>query len=351
MSMALIGAATNIVGGLIQGFGAKKRARAAQKRYRQAERAFNNLKAQRQGLNDLGALAKDRSGDITNPFANIGVATQAAEFQAEEADVALANTLDTLRATGAGAGGATALAQAALRSKRDIGASIEKQEIQSQMLRAQGQQKAEVARAQIGAQADALRIRGTSFTQQMREARQFRDEDRSAALLDQARMKMEGAQQASRAGFASALGSLGGIALGGLAGGKGSLAKAFGLGAGSSGGGGGNPFSTIMSGFSGASGTSTSASSGFNFDLDYDTSSFGSGASGYFGSDRRLKKDIKFLRLSPSGLKIYSFKYINGNKTYQGVMSDEIPQSAVKKDIDGFDLVDYSQLDVEFKQI
>ena len=347
MSMALIGAATNIVGGLIQGFGAKKRARAAQKRYKQAERAFNNLKAQRQGLNDLGALAKDRSGDITNPFANIGVATQAAEFQAEEADVALANTLDTLRATGAGAGGATALAQAALRSKRDIGASIEKQEIQSQMLRAQGQQKAEVARAQIGAQADALRIRGTSFTQQMREARQFRDEDRSAALLDQARMKMEGAQQASRAGFASALGSLGGIALGGLAGGKGSLAKAFGLGGGSSaGGGGGNAFSTIMSGFSGASGTSSSASSGFDFNYEPPTN-----VSGYFGSDRRIKKDIKFLRLSPSGLKIYSFKYINGNKTYQGVMSDEIPQSAVKKDIDGFDLVDYSQLDVEFKQI
>jgi len=344
MSMALIGAATNIVGGLIQGFGAKKRARAAKKRYKQAERAFNNLKAQRQGLNDLGQLAKDRSGDITNPFANIGVATQAAEFQAEEADVALANTLDTLRATGAGAGGATALAQAALRSKRDIGASIEKQEIQSQMLRAQGQQKAEVTRAQIGAQADALRMRGTSFTQQMREARQFRDEDRSAALLDQARMKMEGAQQASRAGFASALGSLGGIALGGIAGGKGSLAKAFGLGGGSAGGGGGNAFSTIMSGFSGASGTSTSASGQFGFDYEPFGGQYGS-------SDRRLKKDIKFLRLSPSGLKIYSFKYINGNKNYQGVMSDEIPQSAVKKDIDGFDLVDYSQLDVEFKQI
>ena len=341
MSMALIGAATNIVGGLIQGFGAKKRAAAARDRYRKAERAFNNLKAQRQGLNDLGALAKDRSGDITNPFANIGVATQAAEFQAEEADVALANTLDTLRSTGAGAGGATALAQAALRSKRDIGASIEKQEIQSQMLRAQGQQKAEVARAQIGAQADALRMRGTSFPQQMREARQFRDEDRSAALLDQARARMEGAPQASRDGCASALGSLGGIALGGLAGGKGSLAKAFGLGAGSSGGGGGSVFSTIIGGGSGGS------SGGFN----YDTSSFGSGASGLFGSDRRLKKDIKFLRLSPSGLKIYSFKYINGNKNYQGVMSDEIPQSAVKKDIDGFDLVDYSQLDVEFKQI
>ena len=230
MSMALVGAATNIVGGLIQGFGAKKRAEAAEDRYKDAQRAFNNLKAQRQGLNDLGALAKDRSGDITNPFANIGVATQAAEFQAEEADVALANTLDTLRATGAGAGGATALAQAALKSKRGISASIEKQEIQNQVLRAQGQQKAEVARAQIGAQADALKMRGTSFTQQMREARQFRDEDRSAAIMDNAQAQMLQARQASQAGFASALGSLGGIALGGLVGGKGSLSKAFGLG-------------------------------------------------------------------------------------------------------------------------
>ena len=331
MSMALVGAATNIVGGLIQGFGAKKRAEEAEDRYRDAQRAFNNLKAQRQSLNDLGALAKDRSGDITNPFANIGVATQAAEFQAEEADVALANTLDTLRATGAGAGGATALAQAALKSKRGISASIEKQEIQNQVLRAQGQQKAEVARAQIGAQADALKMRGTSFTQQMREARQFRDEDRSAAIMDNAQMQMLQAQQASKQGFASALGSLGGIALGGLIGGKGSLAKAFGLGD--------NPVPDLTDtkvnlGYDpGNTGTNTSSGTGFMF------------------SDRRLKKDIKFLRLSPSGLKIYSFKYINGNKTYQGVMSDEIPQSAVRKHIDGFDLVDYSQLDVEFKQI
>ena len=52
MSMALIGAATNIVGGLIQGFGAKDKARAAQRRYRKAEQAFNNLKRQRQDLKD-----------------------------------------------------------------------------------------------------------------------------------------------------------------------------------------------------------------------------------------------------------------------------------------------------------
>ena len=65
----------------------------------------------------LDDMIVDNSDILSNPFQNIGVATQAAKFQAEEADIALANTLDTLLASGASAGGATALAQAALQSK------------------------------------------------------------------------------------------------------------------------------------------------------------------------------------------------------------------------------------------
>jgi len=65
---------------------------------------------------------------MSNPMANLSVATQAAEMQIEEADISLANTLDTIRATGGGAGGATALAQAALQSKKGVTASIESQE-------------------------------------------------------------------------------------------------------------------------------------------------------------------------------------------------------------------------------
>ena len=72
---------------------------------------------------------------------------------------------------------------------------------------------------------------------------------------------------------------------------------------------------------------------------------------GSFISDRRLKKDIKLIGLSPAGLKIYSFKYKNGEDSYQGVMSDEIPSYAVIKGTDGYDMVDYSKLDVEFKKI
>ena len=73
------------------------------------------------------------------------------------------------------------------------------------------------------------------------------------------------------------------------------------------------------------------------------------------GSDRRLKHDINPAGNSQSGLPIYTFKYNNpersGHGIYQGVMSDEIPQDAVSKGSDGYDRVDYSKIDVEFKRI
>ena len=84
--------------------------------------------------------------NISNPFANLQVATKAAEMQAEQTDIALANTLDNLRETGAG--GATALAQAALKSKQGIAADIQRQETQNQRLQAQGQQRVDLAKAQ-----------------------------------------------------------------------------------------------------------------------------------------------------------------------------------------------------------
>jgi hypothetical protein len=73
------------------------------------------------------------------------------------------------------------------------------------------------------------------------------------------------------------------------------------------------------------------------------------------GSDRKLKKNITKIGESPSGLNIYSFEYIDqgkfGEGVFQGVMSDEVPQIAVVKGSDGFDRVNYSLLDIEFKKI
>jgi hypothetical protein len=74
-------------------------------------------------------------------------------------------------------------------------------------------------------------------------------------------------------------------------------------------------------------------------------------------SDRRLKKNIKLIGQSPSGINIYEFQYKvkyasnYGTGKFQGVMSDEVPWRAVSVDKGGYDMVDYSMIDVEFKAI
>jgi hypothetical protein len=75
---------------------------------------------------------------------------------------------------------------------------------------------------------------------------------------------------------------------------------------------------------------------------------------GAVASDRRLKKDIKLISVSPTGINIYNFKYKDTNHgvgEFQGVMSDDIPYGAIVSHEDGFDRVDYSKLDVEFKAL
>ena len=79
-----------------------------------------------------------------------------------------------------------------------------------------------------------------------------------------------------------------------------------------------------------------------------------SSVAGIFGSDRKLKKNIKLIGNSPSGLKIYAFEYIDkafGTGVFQGVMSDEVPSDTVVKHPSGYDMVNYSKIDVEFKNI
>ena len=134
-----------------------------------------------------------------------------------------------------------------------------------------------------------------------------------------------------------------------------------------SGGGGGGGASAATSGggtglggsFGGPSGSGQFSSQVSQFNNSnsggYSLGQYGTNVSSQFGSDRKLKNNIKLISKSKSGLNIYSFNYKDdktwGNKTYQGVMSDEIPTNAVIKHEDGFDRVDYSKIDVEFKSI
>jgi len=243
-------------------------------------------------MTNLGAM-------IANPMAQLNVATEAAKFQAEEQDISLANTLDQMRAFGMGGGGATALAQGALASKRGISANIQQQESRNTLLRAQGEQSAMTMRMNEARRMQSMEAKGRAYEWES-------EENRIMAQLDRMAKTQTNYQQQEVAAW-------------------GAQQQAI------------------------SSGVSAQA----NMFMEYGLSP--QGASAQFGdSDRRLKKNIKLIGYSPSGLRIYAFEYINkllGDGIFQGVMSDEIPQYAVIKGNDEYDKVNYSKIDVEFKRI
>lgn len=202
---------SKIVGSI--GAGKRKRRLAAQRA--QYESDLRKLEQTRQAIIDPYDAITDLSAQITNPFANIQVATKAAELQAEEADISLASTLDVLRASDRGAGGATALAQAALKSKQGVSASIAKQEAENARLRAKGEAElqqrllAEQIRQQ---QAD---VSGDLFEFKIREERELTQLDRAQARIDAAMAAENQASAAQYSLIGSAIGAAG-SALGGL---------------------------------------------------------------------------------------------------------------------------------------
>ena len=72
-------------------------------------------------------------------------------------------------------------------------------------------------------------------------------------------------------------------------------------------------------------------------------------------SDVRLKENINKIATSPSGIPIYSFEFKDKDKygegTYQGVLSHEVPKKAVSIDEEGYEMVDYSLIDVIYRRI
>lgn len=77
-------------------------------------------------------------------------------------------------------------------------------------------------------------------------------------------------------------------------------------------------------------------------------SSVGAGGGGM--SDKRLKHNYYIVGKSKSGINIYEFSYHGSNVRYQGVMADEVKEASFMTD-SGFYAVDYSKIDVQFKQV
>ena len=80
------------------------------------------------------------------------------------------------------------------------------------------------------------------------------------------------------------------------------------------------------------------------------TGALGAIGSIYAMSDIALKNNINYIGKSPSGINIYTFTYKGDDKVYQGVMAHEVPHASSFND-DGYLMVDYSKVDVEFKRV
>jgi len=217
VTAAIIGGVGSIASGIIGSNAAKKAAREAAKRRARLEAKLSHLEATRQDIINPYEGVRDLTSMISNPMAQLSVATKAAEIEIEEADIALANTLDTMRATGASAGGATALANAALRSKRGVAASIEQQEKSNEDKRAAGEQRAQqqkISEQQRMQQAD---VAGKQFVFQQTENREVAQLNRVASQLGAAQQDLA---QAKADQTSAVLGAIGGVtsAVSGIAG-------------------------------------------------------------------------------------------------------------------------------------
>ncbi len=180
---AVIGLGASALGGLFGSSSADKAAKRAAREKRRLQTKLNSLESSRQSIINPYEGVESLSSMISNPFANLGVATQAAEMQAEEADIALANTLDTIRATGASAGGATALAQAALKSKKGVSASIEQQEKSNEDKRAAGEQQMQQAKMAEERRIQSAEAMGKQFVFGATESREQGAIDRTYGEL------------------------------------------------------------------------------------------------------------------------------------------------------------------------
>ena len=211
-----MGAASGVISGAVGILGAGAAQRRARDDRKRAELETQRLKGElttlentRQPIINPYENISDTRGELTNTYANLGVATEAAKFQAEQADISLANTLDTLRATGASAGGATALAQAALQSKKQVSASIQLQEAQNQKLYAQGEERLNNMRMQEQQRLQSADVMGKQFMFNVEEQRQVAELNRTAGMLDNANQDLRDMRAAEAAAEANMYNSVG----------------------------------------------------------------------------------------------------------------------------------------------
>tara|TARA_R110002012_G_scaffold108937_1_gene252435 strand:+ start:717 stop:1409 length:693 start_codon:yes stop_codon:yes gene_type:complete len=187
----------SLIGGIGGLFGKKKRKQefnASKGAYNQAKQSYKDFEFE------------NLYSNLENPFEDLRVSTEAAEFQSQQSQQGLAQSLDALRGAGGGTGAAAiaqAMAQQQAKTQQQIAADISKQEVANERLAAQGQFQMQSQEAKAG-----MSIQGKEFD---RESTIFGMEQQNYAAALEARAKQ-------REAGSKGLGALGAVVGGGLLG-------------------------------------------------------------------------------------------------------------------------------------
>lgn len=173
--------------GLIGGGARRREQRAARAELAEQRQAYEQFEFQ------------DPTANMTNPFEDLTVNQQAAQFSAQQQQQALAGTLGQLQAA-AGSSGIGALAQAIAQQQQQgfqaAAADIGRQEQQNQLMRARGQQQLEQSRS-----------RGAQYVQE-------REFGRTEDLFSIAASRKLAADEARRQATEGLVGGIGNLAAG-----------------------------------------------------------------------------------------------------------------------------------------
>ena len=212
-----IGAAVSIGGAIFGSSAARRAKRRAARKAKRLEGKLRQMEANRQAIINPYEGVTSLSNMLSNPFERLTVATKATEIQMEQTDIALANTLDTLMATGASAGGATALAQAALQSKKGVAANIESQEAANNAKRAEGEATLQQQKKSEAQRMQSADVAGKQFVYGETEKRETTAMNRVSNQIAALRGQEAQAQADQTAAITGGIGAIAGIA-GGLGG-------------------------------------------------------------------------------------------------------------------------------------
>ena len=208
------------VGGILQGlFGRKKRKR--EQRAAAAELSKRQKVYEAQEYKNLAGDLTNPYAKMNNPFEDLTVNTQQAEFMAQQMNQNQANTMSALSGA-AGSSGIAGLAQA-LMNQNQIGAqkasaSIGMQEAQNRALQAKGEMQMEMATAKGQQMTDIYKFKGAE------QARTL-ENNRVETLFGMAMKRKGRADQAIQSANAALYGGIGNLATQYLTGGMDGMGK------------------------------------------------------------------------------------------------------------------------------